>query len=226
MTLTDLITFEQVLPGNRRLAANASADLANEVRALLGKLLELDVAGPSLADGRSVLFGWSRLVIRQSSGTPVLFVHEPDFLADPERETVPHVNRTVRVVRDQAMMIALTGAVPRDVFYNQIVQCEHRALEKSECYFERRAPITTRDSGWLAGCASMNETKTLEAADFTPIPVYSLLVDFPEALKLLALPAGYMGIFHFRKLVELFGPEGVSVPLPDGCLCKGNPSGI
>lgn len=210
----DLVAFERPLPGDRRLVALASPDLAPQAGSLLDLLATLDARGPRLADGSTIRFGWSLLTLHQAGPSPLLHVHEPDFFDDPEHRTVAHVDTTLRVLRDQAQLVHLCQAAPHDTAYHQAVVCERGALTEDECYFERRPPLSDRDSGWLAGSAAPNAPRTLNEADLITLPAYHLLREFPAAVPLLALPVGSFAVFRRDRLTSLLRPDGTPVPLP------------
>lgn len=211
----ELHDFERTLPDGRRLIAIAARELEPQVNDVLETLAALDAKGPRLADGSTIQFGWSRLTIRQHGAAPLLHVHEPDFLHDPQRDTVAHVDRTLRVLRDQVAVLQLAGEAPRDFFFWQNLVCERGALLGEHIYFERQEPGGNHDSGWFAGNASPTRPeKELTRDDLITLPVHQLLTEFPAALKLLALPVGSMGVFHWEELVTLYRPGGTPVPLP------------
>jgi len=214
MASPELTAFERALPEGRRVVAVASADLAPQAGSLLDTLVTLDARGPRLADGSSIQFGWSRLTLHQPGPSPILYVHEPDFFGDPEHRTVAHVDTTLRVLRDQAWLVHLCQAAPRDTAYHQAVVCERSALAKDECYFERRPPLSDRDSGWLAGSAAPNAKRTLTESDLITLPAYYLLREFPAAVPVLTLPVGSLAVFRWDELFSICSPNGSMLSLP------------
>jgi hypothetical protein len=213
----ELHDFERTLADGRRLIAIASGELEEQANGLLEKLAALDAKGPRLADGSTIQIGWSRLTIHQRGAASLLHVHEPDFLHDPQHATVAHVDRTLRVLRDGAAILQLADEAPREFYFWQNIMCERGALLGEHLYFERQEPTGAHDSGWFAGNASAAaraEQAELKPADLVTLPLYRLLVDFPPALKLLALPVGYLAVFRWERLVALFRPGGDPVQLP------------
>ena len=93
------VRFERQIE-NLVVVAECGEDLVNQAEALLSNFEQLHRQGPALHPGSVIQFGWSRLVLEADNNN--LVVCEPDFDADPIHQTVPTVDRTLRVVSEQA----------------------------------------------------------------------------------------------------------------------------
>jgi hypothetical protein len=185
--------------------AQCKEDLAIQASALLSKLEQLHRQGPALHPGTVVQFGWSRLVLEAEDKN--LVVCEPDFDGDPFHHTVPEVDRTLRVVSEQAGICRLVQAVGPDVSFDQTMIVAKGHVATPRIYLDRRASELKEFSGWYLG--PFDEGEPIQNEDqLEPRYLYQLLELRPAVLSVLNLPINYIVVFGGDKIETIFDSAG------------------
>jgi hypothetical protein len=183
-------------------------DFAIQAEALLSKLEQLHRQGPALHSGTVVQFGWSRLVLEADGNN--LVVCEPDFDGDPFHHTVPEVDRTLRVVSEQAGICRLVRAVGLDVSFDQTMIVTKGHLSTPRIYLDRRQPEVKEFSGWYLGPFE-EKAPTQNQNQLESLYTYQLLKLRPAVLKVLDLPINYVVVFSGDTIEMIFDPTGTVV---------------
>jgi len=201
------VRFERQIE-NFVVVAQCGEDLAIQAAALLSKLEQLHRQGPALHPGTVVQFGWSRLVLDADDNN--LVVCEPDFDGDPFHHTVPKVDRTLRVVSEQAGICRLVQAVGPDVSFDQIMIVAKGHLATPRIYLDRRTSEVEGSSGWYLG--PFEEEEPIQDQDqLEPLYLYKLLKLRPAVLSVLNLPINYVVVFDGDKIEMIFDSTGTAV---------------
>ncbi len=185
--------------------AQCGEDLVIQAQALLSKLEELHRQGPALHSGTVVQFGWSRLVLEGEDDS--LVVCEPDFDGDPFHHTVREVDRTLRVVSEQAGICRLVQAVGQDVSFDQCLIVAKGHIATPRIYLDRRTPEVKGFSGWYLG--PFEEDEPIQNQDqLEPLYLYQLLKLRRAALSVMNLPINYVVVFDGDKIEMIFDSTG------------------
>jgi hypothetical protein len=188
--------------------AYCGEDLAIQVSSLFSVLERLHRQGPPLYPGISVRFGWSRLLLEGDNNT--LTVCEPDFDGDPFSRVVPEIDRTLRVVSEQAGVCRLAGAVGADVSFDQTIVIGSGQITAPKIYLDRRQPEVADFSGWYLGSSEENAAVPNDDP-LEPIYLFELLKFRPAVLKVLTLPVNYMATFSGDDIELIFDSSGTAV---------------
>lgn len=183
-------------------------DLAIQATALLSKLEQLHSIGPALRPGTVVQFGWSRLTLELDGNN--LIVCEPDYDGDPFHHTVPVVDRTLRVIMDQAFICRSLNSVGREVTFDQTIVVAKAAIDTPKIYLDRVETEINEFSGWYLGPTdgdSINEYKD----QVESLYVYQLLNLRPAVMKILNLPFNCIVIFNGDTIETIFDSNGIDV---------------
>jgi hypothetical protein len=193
---------------NLVVVAECGEDLAIQAEALLSKLEQLHRQGPALHPGSVIQFGWSRLVLEADNNG--LIVCEPDFDADPIHQTVPKVDRTLRVVSEQAGICRLVHAVGQDVSFDQTMIVAKGHIATPRIYLDRRTPEVKGFSGWYLG--PFEEEEPIQNQDqLERLYLYQLLKLRPAVLSVMNLPINYVVVFDRDKIEMIFDSTGTIV---------------
>jgi hypothetical protein len=180
-------------------------DLADQAAALLSKLEQLHQRGPALHPGSVVQFGWSRLVLEADDQD--LVVCEPDFDGDPFHDTVPEVDRTLRVASGQAGICRLVRAVGPDVSFDQTMIVARKHVAAPKIYLDRRATELGGFSGWYLGPFE-EEVTVQNHGSLERLYIYQLLELRPAVLTVLNLPVNYLVAFSGDRIEMIFDSNG------------------
>jgi len=199
------VRFERQM-GDHVVVARCGEDLSAPAEALLSKLEQLHEQGPTLQPGTSVQFGWSRLVLEADDGE--LVACEPDFDGDPFHHSFPEVDRTLRVISEQAGVCQLVGAVGPDASFDQtmIVAKGHLAIPR--IYLDRRAAEVEWFSGWFLGPFEEEVEPIRDEDQLESIYLYELLKLRPAVLSVLNLPTDYVVVFDGSEIELIFDSTG------------------
>jgi hypothetical protein len=187
----------------RQLTAECHADLKVQAETLLKLAAEADTQGQGLKDGAVIEFGWAPLRLRTDGRDLVLC--EPDCEGDADK-FVPSVDRTLRVVAQQAALLHAVGVEGIAAKYDQGVVLKTGALQLSRIYMHRRDPVSRDDSGWYIGPA--DDAVPPDDADLDALQVYRLIGLRPQLLKAMALPYDYLVVFDEGEVEAILDEQG------------------
>ncbi|MEW6432866.1 MAG: hypothetical protein AB1730_15280 [Myxococcota bacterium] len=173
-----------------------------QAEALLDKLAELDARGPRLQDGTTIDFGWSRLTLVDVDG--ILDVEEPEFRGDPFESRMPGAFETIGVAQDQVDVLRRVGVEGVDARFDSAVIVRRGCLSAPRIYLKRDEP-EGRSSGWYIGDVAHPE---VEKEDLEVITVADVFKQRSEAMRVLALPPGYMAVLDGSVIEAVVDPEG------------------
>lgn len=178
------MTLEKVIE-EVTLVANCEPSLQSHGRWLLDRLSE---TRSWVVEGQPLQVGWSLF-------TPVrvgarIWVHEPDFECDPERNTRNEISVSVGILAQQIEVVRRAGVTPRDVYFADVMEVQQGALEATDAVLERFETANRGHSGWIA------KPRGDDSGELRRIPVFELLRRRREWLQVLCLPPGYMAVFR------------------------------
>ena len=197
--------YEQKI-GQWILVVHCGQDLAVQARALLEKLEGLSRTPPGIHEGTTIQFGWSRF--RLEAHGMDLVVCEPDFSGDPFHNTVPEVDRSLRVLSEQVAVCKLVSAVGPDVRFDQTIIADKSHIGSSPIFAERRKPDPPEFSGWFVGSFE-REIKLLDENKLEILYVYQLLTLRREVLRVLCLPENYFVVLSDGRIDTIFAGGGI-----------------
>lgn len=188
--------------GPLTLVAPCAEELRPQAEWLLGVIGRMHQRGLALHDGEQVRFGWSVLTVRKRDGEAVLC--EPDFAGDPFSGVAECVTWTLWVQAQQADVLRRLGLEGEPAAYSDKVVFVAGCLGCRRIYLERQPEGGEGDSGWFIGPAvgEPGPDDRHEAAF-----VCRLLALRPAALKLLALPAGYLAVLDGDEVECVLDPR-------------------
>lgn len=194
--------------GEFNVVAICAKDLEEQARGLLDKIAELNERGPAIQDGTTIKFGWSLLTL--ISDADELVVWEPDFEKDPHHDLVPQAEHTLRVLTEQMALLRSIGVEGTDADYLSQVVIAKGCLNADRIYLERTAVDAPKDSGWYIGeVESAEQEKVVE--DLETMYVYQIFQTRRPLMPVLALPPGYLVVFHGEMIQAIFNDEGSNV---------------
>jgi hypothetical protein len=168
---------------------------------LLATLAELHAAGPPLAAGSTIDFGWCRLVLKPAG--QLLEVHEPDFAAGTAGATRASLDNTFDVLVAQIALAAQVGAEPVAAPAEDTLVVRKGALALRRLFAKREAP-SPGDTGWFVG--DPDDGLAPDVVDMERITVGSLVRDRPSLLPVLALPPGYIAVLAGDDVEAILDP--------------------
>ncbi|MEW5740560.1 MAG: hypothetical protein AB1938_16650 [Myxococcota bacterium] len=171
--------------------------------ALLDKLAELDARGPPLEDGTTIDFGWSRLALAEVDEN-VLEVEEPFFGDDPVRRRLLGAHDTLDVAQAQVDVLRKVGVDGVDARFDTQVIVRRGCLGTERIYLKRDAP-QGRSSGWYIGEV---ERPDVEEQDLEVVTVADVFKKRRYAMRVLALPPGYMAVLDGDFIEAVLDAEG------------------
>jgi len=179
-------------------ACSERHDLA--ARSMLDTFARLHAAGPKLAPGSRIDFGWAVLQI-EAQGKDWL-VCEPDFDSEPMR-WLPSVDATLGVLQSQAALMRELGVAPRATRGDQTLWLAPDALDASGVYLHRTEPESAAECGWYIG-RERGEGDDAEPQRALRVRAGRLLTLRPAWLPFLALPAGYLVKFENDAVTAIY----------------------
>lgn len=183
--------------GNHMVTLTCRADLEDKARAFLDTLAELD-ARP----GATIFFGGLPFRIAVVANGPKeddeLEVHQRDYVA--HGLWAPDVSRALDLLTAQLHVTSIVGVVPCDYRIDQTITVLKEAMAQETFYMVRQEPSSPSDSGWYLG-ASENGPHDHDPANYDVVPLTALFRMRPAALKVLALPPGFLARFEGEALV-------------------------
>jgi hypothetical protein len=194
---------------DRLLFAECEPDLAEQANTLLKLAAEADAESEGLKNGSVIEYGWAPLMVR--TGGRELVLCEPDYGGDVN-QFVPLVDRTLRVLSEQAAILKALGVSGVPAKYNQAFVFKRDAFQNNRLYLHRRAPVDTKDSGWYIGVA--DDLIPPDEADLDALCVYQLLSLAPASMKVMALPHNYLVVFNQHEIEAVFDDQGKLRSIP------------
>ena len=185
------------------LIAACSEQHDQAARAMLDHFALLDAAGPQLAPGSRIDFGWAPLQI-EARGKD-WFVCEPDFDSEPMRWR-PSVDATLGVLQSQAALVRQSGVAPLATRGDQTLWLTPDALDAARVYLHRTEPDSPAECGWYVGCAQ-DDRDDAEPRHAVRVRAGRLLTLKPEWLPALILPTGYLVNFEQGRLAEIYDDQ-------------------
>lgn len=195
----------------RLLVAYCEPDLVEHVTSALKMIEEADERVGGLRDGTVIQFGWAPLRLRAENQE--LVVCEPDYVGDVN-QSVPSVNRTLKVVAKQTALLNALGVDGVTSKYNQGVVLKREVLDLHRVYMHRRRPVNDRDSGWYIGPVD-DVGEPPDPSHLDAIYVYRLLNVRSGLLPVMALPPEYIVVFDGDEIEAVVDPSNQRVwPVP------------
>lgn len=192
--------------------AECRADNARRAENVMDVFSSLGASGTPIGAGTQVRFGWS--AFRLVPDGDALRVCEPDFGAWPEQRWNADIDITLDVLALQAGLLHRLHVVGEDAHYDQVVLASPGAQQQPDVFLRRATKSTPEDSGWLL--APLNDPEALSRAnELDAIPVGRLAAQRRSLLQVLALPPGYVALFHGDRLERIFDSVGRTVLLED-----------
>lgn len=176
-------------------------DLA--ARSMLDTFARLHAAGPKLAPGSHIDFGWATLQI-EARGEDWL-VCEPDFDSEPMR-WLPSVDATLGVLQVQAALMRELGVPPRATRGDQTLWLAPDALDAPRVYLHRTEPESAAECGWYIG-REREDGDEAEPRHALRVRAGRLLTLKPAWLPVLALPAGYLVQFEDGAIAAIHNDQ-------------------
>ncbi|WP_394848670.1 hypothetical protein LZC95_14575 [Pendulispora brunnea] len=186
--------------GNHLVSLTCRSDFEDKARAFLDTLAELD-AKPDA----TIFFGG--LPFRISPTPSGLEVRQPDYLlgAAPGAEDIwtawmADVSGALVLLTAQLRVTSIIGVEPCDYRIDQTITVLKEALDQERFCMVRQEPSSPNDSGWYLGSAE-NGPQDHAPANYAIVPLAALFRLRPAALRVLALPPGFLARFEGDALV-------------------------
>jgi len=200
------MTFHRHIAG-RSVSLNCASDLQPQADAVLDALEARADSGPTLADGTTVQFGWTRLTLRADD--QALVVCEPNFDGDALKEERDSVDVSLRVLTEQVAVLRQVNAPAYPIEFSDWVVVDGNSLSVARIYLQRKPPATASDSGWYIGAVENPYVAGDEAA-LGGARVYQFHKLRPTVLSVLALPPEYMVVINGVQIEAIFDPGDVN----------------
>ncbi|WP_394838147.1 DUF2185 domain-containing protein [Pendulispora rubella] len=190
--------------GNHAVSLTCRSDFEDKARAFLDTLAELD-AQP----GAAIFFGG--LLFRIAPTPSGLEVRQPDYLAEAPPKAGPgaedawatwvaDVSDALVLLTAQLRVTSIIGVEPCDYRIDQTITVLKAAIEQERFYMVRQEPSSPNDSGWYLGSAE-DAPQDHAPTNYTVVPLAALFRMRPAALRVLALPPGFLARFEGDALV-------------------------
>jgi hypothetical protein len=122
-----------------------------------------------------------------------LTVCEPDFSGNALKNVVPEVDRTLRIIRAQAAICNLAGAIGPETYFDQTILVAKAHIKAPHIYLDRREANNANVSGWYLGPVGASSAPTEN--DLELLYTFQLVSLRPALLKTLCLPVNYLVVF-------------------------------
>ncbi|WP_216671576.1 immunity protein Imm33 domain-containing protein [Saccharibacillus qingshengii] len=193
-----LVTLSQKI-GSRTFSLQCEDALEVQGKFLLDLFRDTEEKAGFLEPGMKIQIGWSILFVHQQDESNV-HILAPDYASDPFARTTDDLSATLSVQLAQNQVLKLAGAEGETALFQDTLIASERGLEAERIYLERTENREGGISGWYLGPA---ESEPVEQSELRRYYIYQLFNRRPGALKVLALPKGYVAVLDGEHLEAL-----------------------
>lgn len=189
--------------GHIRLSINCAANLDSQANAVLTKIAVLHSGGSQLRDGSTIQFGWTVFTLQKENGG--LTVCEPAFEGNALGELKNSADISLGVLTEQVAVLHKVGESGFDICFSDYLISAQGALHARRIYLQRKQPMH-EDSGWYIGDVEHPELAH-DKEQLLSLRMFELWKLLPSALRVLALPPGFLVVMEGDEIKSIVDPE-------------------
>lgn len=179
---------------------------------LLGALEGLPAS--SFRDGCRVQMGFSLFGLQAEEGG--FRVLTQDYEGRPLEAWTDDLTIALWVMVEQGVLVRKCGVQRKTLRFDDEVIVADGALDAPDVSLQHYLDAGDGQPGWVMEALAEDEDGELAevpASGYTALQAWQLLQQRPGLIQLLALPLGYMAVFHEDRLVCLIDPDDEEVDL-------------
>lgn len=150
--------------------------------------------------------GWNYYKILEGDCLQIVSL---DYSKNPFEDTTEDLSLALTIFKMQSDLLHQTLLTPQETSFKDTMLIRKSALNAPHIFLQRLKPTHENDSGWYMG--SIDDVASNHPEDYMKIHTYQLLSLCKEALGLMPLPVGTMGIFENGKLIELVDQDNHTI---------------